>query len=161
MPFAPEPAPVDPAEVAAAIRIQAVFRGCRTRSMVRARPPESVSSSEALTDDDEDDADGAAVDEAVESAMPDDEVHEEAPAPAHDAHDDEDTYSWFDEYERRERRRWLLRQALKVLAVGAALGAARHAWLALAGRKGDEEQAAPAKKGGKAFAKLTGKKKAK
>ena len=136
------------AEEAAAIRIQAVFRGHLTRSMRRPRPPASVSSSEALTDDEDD---GAAVDAAVEDVMPDEE-----PEPAHD---DEDSYSWWEDYERHEFRRWLLRLALKALAVGAAAGAARYGWLALAGRKAGEKDDKKSKTKRVVVTKLTVKKK--
>ena len=133
MPFA-EAEPVSGAEEAAAVRIQAFVRGHLARSsMSRVRPPASVSSSEALTDD-EDDI-GAEVDAAVESALPDEA--EEAPA-----HDD-DSYSWLADYERHEFQRWLLRLALKALAVGAAAGVARHLFRALAGRKDDKDNKEP------------------
>ena len=154
MPFAEEE-PVSGAEEAAAIRIQAFVRGHLTRnSMTRVRPPASVSSSEALTDD-EDDI-GAEVDAAVESALPD-EVEE---APAHD----DDSYSWLADYERHEFQRWLLRLALKALVAGAAAGAVRHVFRALSGRNKEEKAVPQAKdKKGKrvvTVTKLTVKKKA-
>ena len=147
---------VDPEEEKAAVKIQAIVRGRLTRARLsQSRPAESVASSEALTDD-EDDL-GAAVDEAVEAAMPDEE-EEPAPAPAPaPAVDDEDSYSWLEDYERHEFRRWLLRLTLKVLAVGAAAGAARYAWLAVA--KKEEEEPKATTKGGKKAAKAKGGKK--
>ena len=131
MPFAE---PASGAEAAAATRIQAVFRGHLTRSMIRTRPPASVSSSEALTDD-EDDIDGAEVDAAVESALP----GEAEEAPAHD----DDSYSWLEDYERHEFQRWLLRLAFKALVAGAAAGAARFVLRAVSGAKDEKKAAAP------------------
>ena len=149
MPFAE---PASGAEEAAAVRIQAFVRGHLARSSIsRARPPASVSSSEALTDDEEDI--GAEVDAAVESALP----GEAEEAPAHD----DDSYSWLEDYERHEFQRWLLRLALKALVAGAAAGAARYV-LRLASRAKEEKKAPPLDKKGKrvvTVTKLTVKKK--
>ena len=162
MPFAePASGAEEAAEEAAAIRIQAFVRGHLARtSMTRSRPPASVSSSEALTDD-EDDLYGAEVDAAVESALPEEASNNEAEeAPPHD----EDSYSWLEDYERHEFQRWLLRLAAKVLVAGVAAGAARHVFSALAGRNREDKKAAPAldKKGKRVVTvtKLTVKKKA-